>query len=169
MENLLFFLATSLAMRINTQRKLQQQYIGTTGCSALLYAQQDDLNKVKTASGDDLYFHEHKSKGVSYGMILVEMQDDHDLVIATEMLISYIDKLRSPLSIMHRVGITKDIDWNTTESSTILDYWQDKKGADWKIKGYTNGRQLAVLYVRNIGQVDVKKQDQFLDSFHFGG
>ena len=30
------------------------------------------------------------------------------------------------------------------------------------------GKTLAVLYVKNIGNADVKRQDLFLDSFHFG-
>ena len=49
-----------------------------------------------------------------------------------------------------------------------LFYWQDCSKKDWKVKGYTDGKTLAVLYVKNIGHVDVKKQDLFLDSFHFG-
>jgi hypothetical protein len=48
----------------------------------------------------------------------------------------------------------------------LTDYWQDSQGVDYKVKGYTNGRVLAILFVRNISQLDVSLQDQYLDSFH---
>jgi hypothetical protein len=47
------------------------------------------------------------------------------------------------------------------------DYWQDADGIDWKAKGWTNGQTLAVLYVKNINEVPVERQDFFLDSFEF--
>ena len=47
------------------------------------------------------------------------------------------------------------------------DYWQDGDQQDWKVKGYADGKTMAILYVKNIGRVEVKKQDLFLDGFHF--
>jgi hypothetical protein len=49
----------------------------------------------------------------------------------------------------------------------MVDYWQDEEGLDWKVKGYTDGRIIAVLYVKNINDISVEKQDKFLDSFCF--
>jgi len=83
------------------------------------------------------------------------------------MLRSYIEKLKAPLYILHNTGIDDDTDWNSEATRTVVDYWQDCNKKDWKVKGYTDGKTLAVLYVKNIGHVDVKKQDLFLDSFHF--
>jgi hypothetical protein len=101
-------------------------------------------------------------------MICVDMNEQYSLTEAGEMLRSYIDKLRGPLYILHNTGIHEDTDWNSETSTTIVDYWQDCNKKDWKVKGYTNGKTLAVLYVKNIGNADVKRQDLFLDSFHFG-
>jgi hypothetical protein len=167
MENLILFLATSLLFRTPNNRKVRNQVIGNTGCSALI-ASDDQLESSTTASGDRLYFHEFKEKGVSYGFICVQMNTDHSLEEAEAMLKAYIDKLKGPLYILHNTGIHDDADWNSENSKTIVDYWQDYSKKDWKVKGYTNGKTLAVLYVKNIGNVDVKKQDFFLDSFHFG-
>jgi hypothetical protein len=166
MENLILFLATSLLFRGPSNRKVKNQLIGHTGCSALL-ANDDVLESSTTASGDQLYFHEFREKNVHYGMICVQMNTEHDLEEAEIMLSAYINKLKGPFYILHNTGIHEDADWNSEDSKTIVDYWQDCNKKDWKVKGYTNGKTLAVLYVKNIGHVDVKKQDLFLDSFHF--
>ena len=166
MENLILFLATSLVFRLSSSKRLKNQLIGNTGCSALLAAD-TELECSPTQSGDRLFVHEFKESNVTYGMICVEMNSDHSLEEAETMLRSYIDQLRGPFYILHNTGILEESDWNTEASRTIADYWQDSHKKDWKVKGYTNGKVLAVLYVKNIGNVDVRKQDLFLDSFHF--
>lgn len=166
MENLLLFLATSLVIRFSSSKGIKLQLIGNTGCAALL-SSDNKLESTLTQSGDQLYFHEFKDAKVTYGIICVQMNEHYNLKEAEEMLRSYIDKLKGPLYILHNTGIHDDADWNSETSITIVDYWQDSYKKDWKVKGYTDGKALAVLYVKNIGQVDVKKQDLFLDSFHF--
>ena len=84
------------------------------------------------------------------------------------MLFAYMHKLKGPFYIFHNVGSEKSADWNQTGTSTLVDYWQDAVGVDCKVKGYTNGRILAVLYVKNISEAEVSRQELFLDSFHFG-
>lgn len=166
MENLILILATSLVIRFSASKKVKLQSIGNTGCSALL-SSDNKLESSLTGSGDQLYFHEFKERSVTYGMICVQMSCTYNLTEAEEMLRSYMDKLRGPFYIFHNTGVHDDADWNSETSKTIVDYWQDSSKKDWKVKGYTNGKTLAVLYVKNIGHVDVKKQDLFLDSFHF--
>jgi hypothetical protein len=166
MENLILFLATSLVIRFSSSKRIKLQSIGNTGCSALLSSEKK-TESCLTQSGDQLYFHEFRDKNVTYGMICVQMTHECTLEEAEEMLRSYIDKLKGPFYILHNTGIHSDADWNSETSQTIVDYWQDASRKDWKVKGYTNGKTIAVLYVKNIGHADVKKQDFFLDSFHF--
>jgi len=100
-------------------------------------------------------------------MICIAMKSRYSLDTATGMLSSYMEKLKGPFAVFHSAGAATEADWNSTDSSSLVDYWQDASGADWKVKGYTNGRFLAVLYVSNINEADSARQDQFLDSFHF--
>jgi len=167
MENLILFLATSFVIRFSSSQRIKLQHIGNTGCSAIL-SSANRLDSSLTQSGDRLFFHEFKDNGVTYGLICVSMNEHYALPEAVEMLRSYIDKLKSPFYILHNTGIRDDSDWNSETTTTIVDYWQDSNKKDWKVKGYTDGKTLAVLYVKNIGQAEVKKQDSFLDSFHFG-
>lgn len=166
MENLIFLLATSFLFRLAPTRKVKNQPIGTTGCS-VLQASDELLDSSFTNSGDQLYFHQFREGLVSYGMICVHLEKQYSLDEAEVLLGSYINKLKRPFYILHNTGLQEDADWNSEESRTMVDYWQDSQKKDWKVKGYTNGRILSVLYVKNIGQADVKNQDFFLDSFHF--
>ena len=116
---------------------------------------------------DILYFNEFDEKEVSYGIICIELREEVELEDAENVMRSYINKLRGPFFILHNTGLQKDTDWNSVASRSVSDYWQDGEGCDWKVKGYTNGRFLSLLYVRNISKLEVTRQELFLDSFHF--
>ena len=75
MENLILFLATSLVIRFSSSRGMKLKAIGDTGCSALL-SSNNKLESTLTGTGDELYFHEFKDGGVTYGMICVKMKED---------------------------------------------------------------------------------------------
>jgi hypothetical protein len=78
------------------------------------------------------------------------------------ILSSYISRLHTPFSIAYNSGIHHCKSMEQSGTRIIIDYWQDEWGVDWKIKGYTNGHFLALLYVQNINDGDVEKQEAFL-------
>lgn len=165
MENLIFLLATSFVLRLSTSRKFKSYFIGNTGCSALMFT--NHFKKTITPSGDQFYFNEFSEKRVTYGIICIKLKNQFELNETAEMLTSYINKLRAPYFILHNTGISEAKDWNHLSSIVLEDYWQDGNKQDWKVKGYADGNTMAILYVKNIGLVEVKKQDFFLDGFHF--
>ena len=165
MENLIFLLATSFVLRLSTSRKFKSYFIGNTGCSALMFT--NNFKKTITPSGDRFYFNEFSEKNVTYGIICIKFQQEYDLDESADMLTKYIQKLRAPYFILHNTGLSETKDWNHLSSIVMEDYWQDGNQQDWKVKGYSDGKNMAVLYVKNIGHVEVKKQDLFLDGFHF--
>ncbi len=143
MENLILFLATTLVIRFSSNKRTKLQFIGNTGCYALL-SSDNKLDSNLTQSGDRLYFQEFKDNGVTYGMICVQMNDQYELYEAEEMLRCYMANLKGPLYILHNTGIHDDADWNSEATRTVVDYWQDCSKRDWKVKGYTDGKTLAV-------------------------
>ena len=165
MENLIFLLATSFVLRLSTSRKFKSYFIGNTGCSALMFT--NNFKKNITPSGDHFYFNEFSEKNVTYGLICISLKQEYELRDTTEMLAGYINKLRAPYFILHNTGLSQTADWNHLSSIVLEDYWQDGNQQDWKVKGYADGKTMAILYVKNIGHVEVKKQDLFLDGFHF--
>jgi hypothetical protein len=165
MENLIFLLATSFVLRLSTSRKFKSYIIGNTGCSALMFT--NNFKKTVTPSGDQFYFNEFSEKNVTYGIICIRLKQEYEISETAEMLSSYMNKLRAPYFILHNTGLSTAHDWNNLSSIVMEDYWQDGSHHDWKVKGYADGKTMAILYVKNIGHVEVKKQDLFLDGFHF--
>jgi hypothetical protein len=162
MENLLMFLATSLVLRITTPKF--KRYLTGNGCSALLVSGNNTLHFKHTKDGDRVYFYDHTITGVTYGLIMVQMKELYTLHQAENILVQYINRVRRPLYIAHNTGMEIE---KKNGVITISDYWQDETGTDWKIKGYTNGKTIAVLYVKNIGSSPVMEHDDFLNGFRF--
>jgi hypothetical protein len=167
MENLIFFLATSIVLRLSSSRKWKKYQIGDTGCTALLFSDHPKFVRSITSSGDYLYTYDFQDSQATYGVICIQMQQELRLEEAQKVLHSYINKLRGPFFILHQTGIEPATDWNSMETISMTNYWQDTEQRDWKVKGYTNGKVMAVLYVTDIAKIDVKKQECFLDSFFF--
>jgi hypothetical protein len=167
MENLIFLFATSFMLRFANSRKFRNYLIGNTGCSVLLNSACRDFEKVTTKSGDNVYFTEFRENDVKYGIICVTLNDEYPQDKGQALLFNYINKLRKSFFVLHHTGLQDAIDWNNRSSLAYEDYWQDIDGKDWKIKAYTNTDIMAILYVKNINQLDVKQQELFLDSFYF--
>lgn len=164
MENLFVFLATSFVLRATAPRF--KRYLICPGCSTYLNSSARTLHVRQTRDGDKIFFNEYTEDGVTYGTICVQMKETCSLEAAESILVNYLNRVRKPLHIACNVAM----DCRTEgQQLTITDYWQDAAGTDWKVKGYTNGRIVSVLYVKNISDTTVNNHDAFLDGFRFSG
>ena len=162
MENLFVFLATSLALRIASPRF--RRYTFFPGCSALLNSGSRTLHIRQTKDGDKLFFNEHQENGITYGLVCAQMREEHNLEDAEQILVNFINRSRKPLKIFCNAAMEVE---ESNGLLTITDYWQDKTGTDWKVKGFTNGRIVSLLYVKNVTATTVKTHDTFLNGFRF--
>ncbi|WP_162944849.1 hypothetical protein [Flavisolibacter nicotianae] len=162
MENLIALLATSLVLRAANSRF--RRYVICPGCSALLHPAAKRLHVRRTKDGDRLLFNEHKIGTVKYGMICVQLNKVYSLEKSEEILVNFINRCRKPLQI--ECNQSMEIEQGAGQLC-LTDYWQDKDGIDWKIKGSTNGKIISLLYVRNITDTTVTSHDAFLNGFRF--
>ncbi|HUC82128.1 MAG TPA: hypothetical protein VMR70_14585 [Flavisolibacter sp.] len=162
MENLFVFLATSLVLRLS-HPKFKRYFIGS-GSSALLVAGNKTLHCKTTKDGDRISFYDQTVQGVTYGLVLVQMKEVYTLQQAENILVQYINRVRRPFGIAYNISMHIE---KKNGIVTLTDYWQDEEGKDWKIKGYTNGKTVSLLYVRNISNAPVKEHDDFLNGFRF--
>jgi hypothetical protein len=163
MESLFMFLATSLMLRIPNP-KFKRYLIGQSGCASLLISANNQLHIKHTKDGDVIYFNDTSVGGVTYGLICVHMKQLSTLPQAEKILVQYINRVRRPLGIAYNILMEAE---KAAGQTTITDYWQDEQGVDWKIKGYTNGKTVAVLYVKNVTEAAVKEHEAFLNGFRF--
>ena len=163
MENLFLLLASGFTLRI-PKKKFKRYLLGAPGCSTYLVTGNTTVHFKHTKDGDRVYFYDQCVDGVTFGFISVQMKEVYTLQQAENILVQYINRVRKPFHIA--VNIAKEIE-KKEHQVTINDYWQDEMGTDWKIKGYTNGKTIAVLYVKNISDSLVDEQDTFLNGFKF--
>jgi hypothetical protein len=162
MENLIFFLAAHIVLRFSSVSK---KYNIGQSASFSLFFEPTHLNRHQASDGDVMYTGEWQKNGITYGLIVVDLALPQDVNESLYTLNTFINSLREPFGILHNSGISKAEE--AEEGKTVTEYWQDDKGMDWKVKGFTNGRSLAVLYVKDISGLSVLVEDTFLDSFSF--
>jgi hypothetical protein len=161
MENLILLLTASLVW-IKSARKFKRTLIGSRG-SSLEFAPGVEFEHT-IHEGDELYFAEHQDKFITYGVLVAHLQQELCQEDARTVLRSYLNRLRKPFKAPHNTGI---IDCSAG-TINLVDYWQDEDSVDWKLKAYSDGRTMAILYVKNINDSEVEKQEAFLNSFRFG-
>jgi|GEM_PF-1443366 len=170
MENLILLLSAVFAYQSRTPKKLTRVSIPETDVTLLLPANFKGFNRTRTSQGDEFFIGESFSGKVSYGVLYIKLGETYAIEDAETMLSYYISRLQEPFNIAHNTGVGYCISIDQTSGmKKLVDYWQDEFGIDWKLKGYTNGRFIAVLYVQNITEIEVEKQDMFLDSLELSG
>jgi hypothetical protein len=164
MENLVFLMSALFTFRLATKETFRNYRIGKSGASLEMPSSFRGFTHTTTSHSDDFYLGECSSGKAEFGILYIELNQEYDLSDAETMLSYYITKLQEPFNIAHNTGIGQCICIDEKSGLRKLeDYWQDDAGTDWKLKGYTDGKFVAVLYVQNISEITVEKLDQFLD------
>ena len=119
-----------------------------------------------------VYTGECKADGISYGLICVKLKEPVEAgTQAEDLMINYLDFLKTQFKIKSSAGYGKGHTMDKKpEAKGVIDYWTDQTGDEWKVKGWTDGKFIAVLYVYASGKLEYSpKQDVFLNSFRFPG
>jgi hypothetical protein len=163
MESLILLFTSGIILRLSTS-KLQRYSIPYAKVSFLSHTPKFKINPTK--AGDKMYFQSYEMENAGYGIICIHMSERQELDHAGKILYKYMQTLRAPLGIIANLKIEKCAD-SKPGIIELQDYWQDEQGKDWKVKAYTNGRVVCILYVKNIGATTVKQHDRFLNGFRF--
>jgi hypothetical protein len=166
MENLIFLLTASLVI-YKSSKKPGKTVIGDTNCS-VLFAADTEFDFTQSDNGDQLYFAERTDKKIGYGILCARLGERLPLDEAKDVMTTYVNRLQKPFHALYNTGMVPCQSWRQEDDCIkMIDYWQDANKMDWKVKSYTDGQTIAVLYVKNINAIAVEKQDEFLDSFSF--
>lgn len=123
----------------------------------------------QTKTGDLVQVRECNENDVTYGLISISLKATYtNLSDAESALLGFMKQLQQTFAIYCTTGLC--IETFVQRSKTaITDYWQDAAQRDWKVKGWTNGKTIAFLYIKNIGAVSVDKEDYFLNGSFIAG
>ena len=154
-------------------QSLKKYDIGTTGCKLYMLCDPGKFDLSYSQDSSKVYTAECKANdALNYGVICVELKEALPANGESEdMLISYMDYLKTGFNISSSAGYGKGHTMkNYEEAIGVMDYWKDKDNNEWKVKGWTDGKFISVLYVYSNGKLDeTPKVNLFLDGFRFKG
>jgi hypothetical protein len=165
---LLIILFTSSCLYGNT---LKKYLIGASGCSAYFLCDPGSFKVEKSDDGSNVYKGECSDGDCSYGIICVTLKDKiSDLEVAETVLISYMDYLKEQLKIKKFMGYGKGHHLKEKETNRgVMDYWEDEAGDSWKVKGWTDGAHIVVMYAYASKELPETKVNLFLDGLVLPG
>ena len=165
MRQLLSLLLAILYTVSGYSQSLKKYPISNSGCSAYFFCDPGTIGLDKSPDSSDVYTGECSIDSQSYGIICVKLKEKiPDINTSEETLVAYLDYLKSSLNITSAAGYGKGHKLKNREDTRgILDYWKDKDGANWKIKAWTNGKYMAVMYTYSAKELNETKGNVFLD------
>ncbi len=151
-------------------QSLKKYPISKSGCSAYMFCDPGTFALDKSQDSSDVYTAECTNGNVSYGIICVKLKEIiTDLQDSEDMLINYLDYLKTSLNITEAAGYGKGHRLKNREDTRgVIDYWKDKD-SNWKIKGWTDGKYIACLYAYTRGELPETKVNVFLEGFVLPG
>ncbi|MEO5945497.1 MAG: hypothetical protein ABIP79_01685 [Chitinophagaceae bacterium] len=160
---LILILFTAVSSQAQTLKKYS---ISNSGCFFYNYCE----SKFKVDYSSDsskVYTGECTVGNVTYGTICVLLLNPvSDLVAAEDLLIAYVDYLKSSFSIQKSAGYGKGHRLNSNENTRgILDYWEDAEKDKWKIKAWTDGKYIGFMYAYSSKDLPEAKVNAFLNGF----
>ncbi len=166
----LFVLLCSFGVAGSLSAQVIKKYpISNSGCAVYMYCDPKAFTLSYSSDSSMVWTGECDAGNVTYGVITVKLkQPVADLDEAQDLVVSYLDFLKQRFEIAMSVGYGKGSRLkDDPETRGVTDYWQDGSENQWKIKGWTNGKFIGVVYVYTSGQLQETKINVFLDSFKF--
>ena len=171
MKKLLLILTVQLFINFSYCQPIKKYPIGNSGCSAYFYCNPGDFNLSYSDDSSKVYTAECEKDSTSYGVICVKLaQPVLDIASAENLLIQYLDFLKTSLKITSSAGYGKGHRLRGKENiHGVIDYWKDSENSKWKVKGWTEGKYIVVLYTYTKKDLSEEKTNVFLDGILMEG
>ena len=163
MKRILMPLFFVLSMTVVCAQSLKKYAIGNSGCSAYFLCKPDTFSVTKSQDSSDVYNGECQNGETYYGVICVKLKEKiSDMETSEQTLIAYLDYLKQALNINTAAGYGKGYKLRNREDTRgVIDYWQDKDKDNWKVKGWTDGKYIAVMYAYSKKELEETKVNVF--------
>lgn len=145
--------------------------ISNTGCTMQVYCFPGRFDTYDLADGSTAYADDCEIEEVTYGIYCVKLKNPiPDLDAAEDTVVTYLDFLKLDYGIVKSKEYDKGDRLNKNNKTRgIHDTWEDGEKNRWKIKGWTDGNFIVVLYMYSSKELPEKKQDIYLDGLRFPG
>jgi hypothetical protein len=168
---LTFFVILTLTLGIAHSQTLKKYAVSNSGCSVYMYCDPGKFDVDFSEDSSKVYTAQCDKDGVTYGIICIKLLVPvSELNSAEELVISYLDYLKADFHIKKAAGYGKGHQLSSNPNTRgILDYWDDADGNHWKVKAWTDGKIIGVLFAYSKKELVETKADVFLNSFKLPG
>jgi hypothetical protein len=152
-------------------QSLKKYPISNSGCSLYMFCDPGKFDVDKSEDSSMVYTAECVKEEVTYGVICIKLLNPvTDLDAAEDLVTSYLDYLKLSFEIASAAGYGKGHRLNNNENTRgIIDYWTDKEKEDYKVKAWTDGNFIGVLYAKSKKEIPETKVNVYLEGFRFPG
>ncbi len=170
MPKLLLFAAIFCVVTANSQ-SLKKYPIYNSGCSVYMFCDVKGFQLDYSEDSSLVYTGECINSDITYGVICVKLLHPvADRTKAEELMLSYLDFIKADFSVLDSAGYgrghtLKDYD----KAVGVIDYWKDSEARNWKVKAWTDGNYIVVLYGQGKKELPEAKMNVFLDGIRFPG
>lgn len=152
-------------------QSIKKYPIGETGCAAYFFCDPGTFNLSYSEDSSKIYMGECLTGETYYGLICVQLnQSISKIAEAEDVMLSYLDYLKTAFKVTSAAGYGKGHRLRNKENiHGIIDYWKDESGINLKVKGWTDGNFIMVLYAKSAKELVETKANVFLDGIIFKG
>ena len=150
---------------------LKKYQISNTGASIYMYCDPKKFDFDYSTDSSSVYTGQCQLAEVQYGIILIKLlQPIDDLKDVEEVMVSYLDFLKADFHVKRAAGYGKGHQLNKDPNTRgILDYWTDTEEQNWKVKAWTDGKMIGVLFAYSKKDLPEEKVNNFLEGLRFPG
>jgi hypothetical protein len=170
MKRLFLLLIFPLFIFYSHAQIIKKYPVNKSGCFVYMFCDPVKFDEDYSQDSSKVYTATCTKDEIHYGVICAKLlKPVDDLDEAQELAAAYLDYLKVDFEIKSAVGYGKGNHLNSNENTRgIVDYWKDKENNNWKVKAWTDGKFIAVLYTYTKTEVP-DKADVFLNSLRFPG
>lgn len=171
-RHLLYSITTTLLCTLcMAQPETKRVAIANTGCTVEVYCAPGRFDVYDIEDGSTVYADDCETGGVTYGIYCVKLKTPlPGLDAAEDTVITYLDFLKLDYGIVKAKGYDKGHQLKKNPSTRgVYDTWEDADKNKWKVKAWTNGGYICVLYMFSSKDLPEKKAETFLEGLRFPG
>lgn len=154
---------------ITRAQSLKKYPIANTGCSVYMFCDPKRFTAdIDDADSSDVYTSECYNGEVKYGVMCIRLRKPINMNNAEQELTERLDFLKADFSVTDSAGYGRGHQLsNNANTRGVLDYWKDSESNQWKIKAWTDGKFIAILYALSKTALPEQKVNLFLEGIRF--
>lgn len=162
-----------LASGVSDAQNIKFYPVAETGCKVGFFSIPEPFKTMKANDSSEVYACEAEYKDLVYGAMVVNLKEkiiNGDQQAKQDAMILYLEFLKKYFHVKdadgYATGYKKDTNF---EAVGIMDFWKTATKIQIKVKAWTDGNYMGVMYVGGENYPGNDADNQFFNGFKFPG